>query len=51
MEIETMTVHGRLPVGAQRSVLEWASLHREELREAWKKASRLEAPGKIDPLR
>ena len=31
-------------------VKEWASLHRAELRAAWDRARRQEAPGKIAPL-
>jgi hypothetical protein len=31
-------------------VAEWASLHQEELRQAWQKAKRLEPAGKVDPL-
>ena len=41
---------GRLPRRARDLVAEWASLHREELKEAWERASRLEAPGRIAPL-
>ena len=41
---------GRLPPRARRLVREWASLHREELREAWERAQRMEPPGKIAPL-
>ena len=35
---------------AQRMVLEWAGLHREELRTAWERAARVEDPGKIESL-
>jgi len=31
-------------------VLEWASLHRAELREAWERASHNQEPSKIQPL-
>lgn len=41
---------GRLPRRARDLVAEWALLHREELKEAWERASRLEAPGRIAPL-
>ena len=41
---------GRLPARAQGLVVEWASLHQAELREAWNCAKRLEPPGKIAPL-
>lgn len=50
VEIDSLAIHGRFPVRAQRLVLEWASLHREELRAAWDRATLLEDPGKIDPL-
>ena len=43
-------LRGRLPVRAQSLVVEWASLHQTELQEAWNRARRLEAPGKIAPL-
>ena len=32
-------------------VMEWAALHREELREIWSRAQNLEPLGRIDPLR
>jgi len=41
---------GRLPPRARRLVEEWASLHREELIEAWNRAQRSEPLGKIAPL-
>jgi len=51
VEIDSLTVlQGRLSPRAKSLVLEWASLHQTELRAAWKRASRLEAPGKIAPL-
>jgi len=31
-------------------VLEWAALHRDELRRAWDVASRNQEPDKIEPL-
>ena len=43
-------LRGYLPVRAQSLVIEWASLHQAELQEAWSRARRLEAPGKIAPL-
>ena len=51
MEIKSLIVRGRFPVRAERLVLEWASLHQEELLAAWERASRLLDPGKIDPLK
>ena len=51
VEIETLAVlNGYLPTRARGLVVEWASLHRRELREAWERAKRLEPPGSIDPL-
>ena len=43
-------LNGRLPRRARDLVTEWASQHREELKEAWERASRLETPGRISPL-
>lgn len=41
---------GHLPDRARGLVVEWASLHQAELRNAWERARRAEAPGKIAPL-
>ena len=43
-------VRGRLPPRATAMVLEWASLHHDELLEAWGRAINMEPPGKIEPL-
>ncbi len=43
-------IGGRLPGRALGMVTEWASLHQRELLQAWERASRLEPPGKIEPL-
>ena len=43
-------LHGRLPPRAQSMVVEWAPLHRTELRESWRRMRRREAPDKIAPL-
>ena len=43
-------MRGRLPSRASGLVIEWASLHQDELREAWERAQRMEPPGKIEPL-
>ena len=49
--IDNLSVlRGRLPARAHGLVVEWASLHRDELMEAWNRAKNLEAPGKIAPL-
>ena len=51
IEIDSLAVlSGHLPPRARGLVTEWVSLHREELRRAWSRASRLEIPGKIAPL-
>ena len=51
VEIEDLEiVRGTLPARARRLVMEWASLHRPELREAWHRARNLEPPGRIAPL-
>ncbi len=51
VEIENLEiVRGALPARARRLVLEWASLRRPELQEAWQRARNLEPPGKIAPL-
>jgi hypothetical protein len=39
-----------MPARALGLVTEWAALHQRELLEAWNRASRLEPPGRIDPL-
>ena len=43
-------LNGGLPRRALALVLEWAALHRDELRQAWARASRNQAPDKIQPL-
>lgn len=49
--IEKSTVlKGRLPPRALGMVVEWASLRRKELRQAWQRGQRSEDPGKIAPL-
>ena len=51
IEIENLVVsRGRIPVRARRLVLEWASLHQDELQAAWNRARRSEPPGKVAPL-
>ncbi|MEK7715457.1 MAG: DUF4160 domain-containing protein [candidate division NC10 bacterium] len=41
---------GGLPARALGMVTEWASLRQQELLVAWQRASRLQPPGKIEPL-
>ena len=49
--IETLAVlEGELPARAKGLVVEWATLHQEELREAFRKAARLQKPDRIEPL-
>jgi hypothetical protein len=51
IEIETLSViGGSIPARARGLVIEWASMHQEELHEAFQKAANIQAPGKIDPL-
>jgi hypothetical protein len=51
LNIDTLSViAGKLPARAMSLVMEWASVHRQELKEAWEKAQNLEQPGNIDPL-
>ena len=51
VSINTLAVlGGSLPTRALGMVAEWASLHRPELVTAWERASRLQPPGKIQPL-
>ena len=49
--IEALAVlHGRLSPRAHGLVIEWASIHQDELRACWERASNLQQPGKVDPL-
>lgn len=51
VNINTLAIlAGSLPARALGMVTEWASLHQRELLAAWERASRLEPPGKIEPL-
>ena len=51
VDIETLAlIDGELPARARGLVIEWATLHQDELREAFRKAETLQAPGKIAPL-
>ncbi|MBO7592035.1 MAG: DUF4160 domain-containing protein [Bacteroidaceae bacterium] len=51
IEIENGKVKGEMSERALRLVLEWLSLHREELRKAWEQASNGQDPDKIEPLK
>jgi hypothetical protein len=51
VNINTLEVmDGNMTSRAQALVLEWAELHRAELRQAWDMASRNQEPLKIQPL-
>ena len=51
ISIETLAVmNGSMRRRALVLVLEWAVLHREELRVAWEQASHNQEPSKIEPL-
>lgn len=51
IDIETLAlIEGQLPARARGMVVEWATLHEEELREAFRRAESMEAPPKIAPL-
>jgi hypothetical protein len=50
VEIEGGRVVGRFPPRALGLVLEWWSLHREELAVNWKRVSDGQPPQKIQPL-
>jgi hypothetical protein len=43
-------IEGDMSRRAQALVLEWAALHRSELRQAWGLASRNQEPSQIQPL-
>lgn len=50
--IKTLEViRGRLPQRAHVLVLEWATLHRDELMEDWRLCESRQLPKKIAPLR
>ena len=50
VEIESEHVRGEFPTRALRLVLEWASLHRQELVANWERARRREPLTRIEPL-
>ena len=51
IDIESLAlIEGQLPPRARGLVIEWATMHQDELREAFRKAESLEAPDKIAPL-
>jgi hypothetical protein len=51
IEVETLSVfRGSLPRRAGALVLEWAALHRSELRDDWRRARNGEKLNEIEPL-
>ncbi len=51
IDIESLAlIEGALPPRAMGLVIEWATIHRDELRQAFKQAVQMEQPNKIDPL-
>lgn len=52
VDIDSLSlIQGRLPGRALGLVIERASLHQEELREAFAKVASMQPTGKIEPLR
>ena len=52
IDVETLSViNGSLPGRALGLTIEWASLHQDELRQAFLRVANMEAAGKIEPLR
>ena len=52
IEIATLRVlSGHLPPRALGLVIEWASIHHEELKRAWEQAMNHQMPDKIAPLK
>ena len=52
VDIETLAmIEGDLPPRARGLITEWATIHQDELRAAFRKAAALEIPGQIAPLR
>jgi hypothetical protein len=50
VEVESGTIHGEFPARARRLVLEWASLHRQELIENWQLARQGQPLNRVAPL-
>ena len=52
VNINTMAIiAGGLPSRALGLVIEWASMHQDELKREWEKARNMETLGKIPPLK
>lgn len=51
INIDTLEViEGSMPSRPRSLIIEWASLHREELREDWKLCQQNQMPNRIAPL-
>jgi len=51
IDIETLAlIEGYLPARARGLLIEWATLHQDELRFAFCRAANFETPGRIEPL-
>lgn len=51
IDIETLAfIEGQLPPRAKGLIIEWATIHQDELREAFRTAQAMEAPASIAPL-
>jgi hypothetical protein len=51
VDIETLTfISGELPPRVRGLVVEWATIHQDELRTAFRNAQAMETPEKIAPL-
>ncbi|MFN8457661.1 MAG: DUF4160 domain-containing protein [Anaerolineae bacterium] len=52
IDINTLAIiSGQLSPRALGLVMEWAALHRDELRQVWERARNMESLGKIAPLK
>lgn len=51
IDIQTLGVlAGHLPARSLGLVVEWAELHKKEIKEAWNRARNHQIPNKIEPL-
>jgi hypothetical protein len=51
IDIETLAfIDGRLPARARGLVIEWAALHQDELRQAFRQVAVMMPPARIPPL-
>lgn len=51
LEIENGKIKGEMSERAVRLILEWVSMHREDLKAAWERASQGLEPNQIEPLK